>query len=62
MQMGNTRKRKRPVYVVCLPTGVIVGGEEAQILVGVRLTAAGAETLKNVNKGAIVKKSFLIDE
>ena len=62
MSKGNTRRRKRPVYLVVLPTGLFVDGEEAEIIVGIRQTAAGADTLIKNNPGAIRKKSFLVDE
>lgn len=52
--------RKRPVYVVVKPTGVIIDGEEAKIILGIRQTSAEAEGLKNQNEGAIIEKQFLM--
>lgn len=51
--------RKRPVYVVIKPTGLIVEGEEAKIIIGIRTTSAEADTLKKENEGAIIEKQFL---
>lgn len=62
MSTDTTRRRKRPVYIVVIPTGVMINDEEAELLVGIKQTAAGAERLQKCNPGAIVKKSFLVDD
>jgi hypothetical protein len=56
-------RRKRPVYLVVKALGVCgPDGEEMEALLGVRQTAAGAQTLQNKTEGAKVKKAFLTDE
>jgi len=61
MSNGNPRKRKRPVYLVVLPTGVFVEGEEAEIIVGIKQTKVGADDLQKTQEGSKVRKSFLVD-
>jgi hypothetical protein len=55
------KKRKRPVYIVVKPTGVIVDGEEAEILIDVTQTKVAAETSQNKNPGSVIKKAILKD-
>ena len=60
--------QKRPVYVVQIPTGVMIPTEdrkeleEAIILVGVRQTRFAAEKLASGQEGAEVVKKFLTDD
>jgi hypothetical protein len=54
---------KRPAYLVVVPTGVFnEDGDEAKIIIGLRHTRAGADTLVNSTPNAIVEKWFLVSE
>lgn len=56
-------KQKRPAYLVVVPTGIVnEEGDEAKIIVGIRQTMAGADSLVKSTPNAIVEKWFLVSE